>query len=149
MSTAQLSRSVPPTPTQKPRLSPHVLPSHGDLHDVPEFDVMQSWAVARNLSSGCKGTKQSSTLRTQVPRSLKPPPVVQASAKPTPSRSIRVTGRLGRGTNLDIVHKKHCIMIWALNYWNTGSQGLMRVFWLVSKPCFLPQLCVDRQAWRG
>ena len=88
----------------------------------------------RHLSSGCRGTKRSSTLPAQVLRKLKPPLAVQVNVKPTLSRSIRVTGRLDRGINPDTVHKKHCIMIWALNYWNTVSRGLMHVFWLVSRP---------------
>ena len=138
MSATQLSRSVPPTPTRKPWLSPPVFLSRGDLRDAPGSDAMQSWAAARNLSSGCRGIKQSSTLQSQAAHSPKSPPVVQASAKPTHSRSIRATGRLGRGMNLDIVHKKRCITIWASNYWSTGSRGLMHVFWLVSKPCSIP-----------
>ena len=105
---------------------------------------MQSWVVARSLSSGCRGTKQSSTLQNKAPHKLRPPPGVQASAKLTPSRSIRVTGRLGRGTNLDIVHKKRCTTIWALNYWSTGSLGSMRVFWLVSKPFSFPSCTLTK-----
>jgi hypothetical protein len=138
MSATQHSRSVPPTPTQKSGLSLSAPLSHGDPYDAPGSNVIQSWLVARSLSSGCRGIKRSSTPQSQVLHNLKSLPAVQASAKLTPSRSIRVTGRLARGTNPDIVHKKHCIMIWALNYWNTGSRGLMRVFWHVSKPCFLP-----------
>lgn len=138
MSAAQLSRSVPSTLTQKPRLSPSILLSHGNPCDVPMSDVMQNWLVARSLSSGCRGIKQSSTLQSQVLGKLMSPPAVQASAKLTPSRSIRVTGRLGRGMNLDIVRKKRCITIWALNYWSMGSQGLMRAFWPVSNRVFFP-----------
>src|SRR6266478_1038387 len=88
------------------------------------------------------GIRRSSTLQSRVPCNLKSLPAGQASAKLTPSHSIRATGRLGRGTNPDIVHKKLCIMIWASNYWSTGFQGSMRVFWLVSKPRLLsPAVC--------
>jgi hypothetical protein len=116
--------------------------SYGNPYDVPVSDIMQSWVVARSLSSGCREIKRSSALQNQVLGKLRLPPVVQASAKLTPSRSIRVTGRLGRGTNLDIVRKKHCITIWALNCWSMGSRDLTRVFWPVSNRVFLPQLCV-------
>ena len=107
------------------------------FYDTPGSNVMQSLLVARSLSSRCRGIKRSLILQSQVPRKLKPPPAVQASAKHTTSRLIRVTGRLGRGTNPGIVHKKRCTTIWALNYWNMGSRGLTRVFWLVRHPSFL------------
>ena len=124
------SRSRSPTQTV-------CLPLHVDPYGAPEFDAMQSWPAARSLSSGCKGIKRSSTPQNQVPHKPKSPPDVQASAKLTTSRSIRVTGRLDRGTNLDIARKKRCTKIWALNYWSMDSRGLTRVFWLVSILRFL------------
>ena len=115
---------------------PSLSPGNPGLSHL-SFSRGQSWLVARNLSSGCRGIKRSSTLQNQVQHKLRPPLAVQASAKLIPSRSIRVTGRLDRGTNPSIVRKKRCITIWALNYWSMGSRGLMRVFWPVSKSCFL------------
>jgi len=148
MSAAQLSRSVPSTPTWEPWLSPSVLLSHDIPYDAPVSDVMQNWLVVRSLSSGCRGIKRSSTLQNQVLGNLRLPPVVQASAKLTPSRSIRVTGRLGQGMNLDIVRKKRCITIWALNCWSMGSRGLTRVFWLVRNRVFFP-ICTLADSFDG
>lgn len=93
--------------------------------------------MVQSLSSGCRGIKQSSTLQSQALHKLKLPLDVRANAKLTLSRSIKVTGPLGRGMNRDIAHKKHCIKIWASNYWSTDSPGLMHVFWLVSKLKFI------------
>lgn len=93
--------------------------------------------MAQSLSSGCKGIKRSSTPQSKVLRKLRLPLAVRASAKLTILRLIRVTGRPGREMNRDIVPKKRCITIWASNCWSMGFQGLMRVFWLVSKPRFI------------
>ena len=122
--------------SRKPRLTPSAFLSYDDFCNPSGSDVTQSLLEARSLSSGCRGIKQSSTLQNQVLRKLRLLPAVQASAKLTILRLIRVTGRLGRGTNRDIVRKKHCIMIWALSYWSMDSQGSMRVFWPVSEPLF-------------
>jgi hypothetical protein len=128
MSATQYSRSVSYTSLGNLDLAPSF-----PFYDFG-FDGAQSWRVAQSLSSGCKEIKQSSILQSQVLRKPKLPLAVRANAKLTPSRSIRVTGLPDQGMNRDIVHKKHCTTIWASNYWSTGSRGLMRVSWLVSKP---------------
>ena len=137
MSATQLSRFVSLALAREPRLSSSVFLSYTNSYDPPASAIMQSWLVARSLSSGCREIKQSLTLQSQVQHKPRPPPVVQASVKLITSRSIRVTGRLGRGTNLNIVLKKHSITIWALNCWSMGSRGSMRVSWPVSRPRFL------------